>query len=148
MPIDSIPIDPKRRSLSEADRKTLLERRSLAVNYGLHYNNPRFPMLSFMYAVYGGGEHTLYCDHTEEFAYEYLYRPFGVTPEEFESRGLRGLSDRLPDYLQPVLAKLGAIYARSHERTVYVQPLAEELDVFVKAVKHELQAEGRPDPVW
>ncbi len=40
--------------------------------YKLRFTNGDYPVLSLLYAVYAGGEHTLYCDHGGPFARAYL----------------------------------------------------------------------------
>jgi hypothetical protein len=40
--------------------------------YKLRFANPDYPILSFVYAIYAGGENTLYCDHGEDFFNAYL----------------------------------------------------------------------------
>jgi hypothetical protein len=43
--------------------------------YKLRFTNPDYPVLSFVYAIYAGGENALYCDHGGDFYQAYLIEP-------------------------------------------------------------------------
>jgi hypothetical protein len=62
---------PSKAPLSAATLARLREVRPLS-DYKLHFKNPQYPLLSLIYAVFAGGEHTLYCDFTPEFVGAYL----------------------------------------------------------------------------
>jgi hypothetical protein len=68
------PGSKNRALLSEATRRQLAQARPLA-NYKLNYVNGDYPFLSMLYAIYAGGEHTLYCDHPGEYVQAYLVAP-------------------------------------------------------------------------
>lgn len=69
-------VDKKARALPSDFGSQVRQFRDLG-NYKTLYYNPDFPVLSFLYAIYAGGEHTLYCDFTEEYVARYLTGPNG-----------------------------------------------------------------------
>jgi hypothetical protein len=137
-------------SLSNADREKFDELRPLT-NYRLHYVNKDFPILSFVFGVLAGGEYTLYCDHTEDYAKAYLgydvkralrLEP-GQDPETLQDRSFRINKERR-DVLFSVLARLEA------DRPKAPFPTPEEWDRVMKVLGDELKSAGElmPSPVW
>jgi hypothetical protein len=138
--------DPKQNPLSLEDRRRLHAVRDL-YNYKIHYNNPRFPLLSLAYAMYAGGEHTLYCDFTEDFIYEYLLKPLGVPRPDYDQKG-SGVREKLPPHVRPVWDALGAIYVRSKQGTVRTEATEAEVKALTDAIHYELVKDSGPGPKW
>jgi hypothetical protein len=107
------------------------EMRGLA-NYGLNYKNPNYPVLSFLYAVFAGGEHTLYCDHTKEFVKAYLTSP------------------RLVGARRRKLMKVLAYLERHRYDDYPPYPSAEQWDDVLAVLRGELfpETSAAPVPVW
>lgn len=59
-----VPLDPTTQAEIQAVRPLS--------DYRLRFINPRYPVLSLLYAVMAGGENTLYCDYTDDFVAQYL----------------------------------------------------------------------------
>lgn len=108
--------------------------RTLA-NYRLHYINQQFPLLSFIYAVMAGGEHTLYCDRTDEFVAAYF----------------EGSDDR--SYVQEFFSIMGRFEALAHEgsnpeRTKVVHATPDDWDQILDLLKNEMRNSRGPAPIW
>jgi hypothetical protein len=105
-------------------------------DYRMHYQNPTFPLLSFMYAVLAGGEHTIYCDFTADFAKEYLFKPFG------------GSYDKCPPHVRQFVDQLVKLDVASKGRSVVVHATCADWEVFVKCLHLELTTNEGPTPAW
>ncbi|HEX9621164.1 MAG TPA: hypothetical protein VF989_13565 [Polyangiaceae bacterium] len=118
-------------ALGRSDQKKMNEMRGL-MNYRLHYRNRNYPVLSFLYAIFAGGEHTLYCDHTEDYVAEYLTSP------------------RLTGARRKRLMKVLA-YLEKHRYDEYPPyPSSQDWDDVLELLKAELYPETAmaPHPVW
>ena len=116
--------DPKKLPLREATLAFVRSLRGIE-NYKLMYANDRLPVLSFLYAIYAGGEHTIYCDHSSEYAQRYLTGPGGREALAILARLDRQRFDRPPP-----------------------RPTSEELDALLSIVKEELAQMPGPEPIW
>lgn len=105
-------------------------------DYPTHFQNSTFPLLSFMYAVLAGGEHTIYCDHTAEFMAEYLLKPFG------------GTYHTAPTHVRRFIDQLAKLEAASQGRTVVSHAGPADWDVFLDCLKTELNYREGPQPAW
>jgi hypothetical protein len=66
-----MPLTPERAPLAPDVQKAIDVARPLS-SYKLNFTNGDYPALSFVYAIFAGGEHALYCDHSEDFFKAYL----------------------------------------------------------------------------
>jgi len=64
-------LTPNKVPLPPELEKTMNTWRPLS-SYKLNYTNGDYPALSFAYAVLAGGEHAIYCDHSEDFFNAYM----------------------------------------------------------------------------
>jgi len=117
-------VDPTRRPLPAADNARLKQLRRLS-NYKLSYINPKFPVLSFLYAVYAGGENTLYCDFTDEYVKAYLTGPSGQ-----------------------LVARVFAELEPDRFREPPPRPSPAQLQRIWEALYIELVQDGMPEPFW
>lgn len=111
--------------LSKDERARFNELRPLSC-YRLNYVNERYPLLSFLYAIYAGGEHALYCDHPADFAQAYLTGPGGAEA-------------------MAVFARLMPRYERQEPD---IQPGSKEWDDIMPLLRAELEQEDPPLPMW
>ena len=129
-------LKPDQAPLNKEDQELFEKLRPLSV-YKLHYQNPRYPLLAFIYAVYAGGEHALYCDYTRAYVEEYLKK-----------------SDR-PQTMQEVGAILQRVARQrdiEREKDPKDQQLIvctpEEWDRIWAVLKAELLQDPPPLPMW
>jgi hypothetical protein len=111
-------------ALDGPTRKLITEVRPLR-HYKLHFMNERYPILSFLYAVLAGGEHTLYCDHTEDYVKAYLTGPHR-------------------EEMRAILYR----YEQFREKNPPIVPPAEDWDEILAVLKKELTDQGVPLPLW
>lgn len=105
-------------------------------DYRMSYLSDEYPLLAFLYAIYAGGEHTIYCDYSVEYFNKYCVEPF-------EKQGLP-----VPDYIRRVGARLGEFEAGTKGRTRIVHADAQDWDEFLSCLKLEMAAKTGPDPIW
>jgi hypothetical protein len=137
---DDSETQPTNLPLDAQFQKQLEELRPLS-KYKLHYANPEFPVLSFLYAVLAGGEFTLYCDHTSDYLAKYL----GYEKDHKFSR-----AHRLPE---ANYAKLKTLFLRWESGRHKVPPAyvtPEEWKVVLEVLYDELATAGKhlPMPLW
>ena len=109
--------------------------RSLA-NYRLRFINRDFPLLSFIYAVMSGGEHTIYCDYTADYVNAYFE---GVKDKPYiqEFFKLLGEFEKMTDGGPPAA-----------KRTKIVHALPADWDQILNLLKQEMSAVRGPEPKW
>jgi hypothetical protein len=106
-------------------------------DYPLSFRSEKYPLLAFLYAIYAGGEHTIYCDFSEEFHEKYLEEPF-------TSKGLP-----VPDYINRVYDHLEKVFEGATQgRTKTVHADAMDWDLFLAALKVEMTYKDGPTPAW
>lgn len=104
-------------------------------DYRLQYINKDFPLLSFIYAVMAGGEAPLYCDYTEKFVNEYLYK-------HFPDPGKR------PAYFNQFVELLAQYDKLTEDRKKQVTADDKDWTIFLDCLKQELLVQPRPEAFW
>jgi hypothetical protein len=107
--------------------------RSIA-NYRLHYINEKFPLLSMLYAVVAGGEHTIYCDYTGPFVSAYFGRSNAQYLQDFAARMALFELETQPD--------------ANGVRQLVVHAEPGDWDEILRCLKVELTSVKLPDPAW
>jgi len=108
--------------------------RSLA-NYRLQYVNDDFPILSLIYAVMAGGEHTLYCDYTEDFVKAYQGRAQHLDHmKKFNSR------------MSLFVETSGGIKPEDRKQIVHAN--RDDWKVILECLLEELDGKKVPEPKW
>jgi hypothetical protein len=109
-------------------------------DYRLNFINSRYPLLSFFYAIFAGGESTLYCDHSVDYLQAYLVD--SVAPED------RPKAEAQAEQVRSILSRLAV--ERDAQRSIppakqsILHPTSGEWDDLLALLKIELQ---QPDPV-
>jgi hypothetical protein len=131
-----------------ANQQDLEAIRPLA-DYRLHYVNFRYPMLSMLYAVFAGGENTLYCDHTPDFVESYFVDP--NAPQDVQD-AQRAKAQRLGLAVGPTVTPPGLEAERQNqrERTADSQDVivasSAQWDAILAILKEELQQADETTP--
>ena len=99
-------------------------------DYKTQYANKDFPLLSFIYAIMAGGEHTLYCDHTGEYVTKYL----GSAADE--------------GYMQTFFKLMGPFEEMTENRAKIVHATDDDWDKILDLLKYEMKKTTGPEPKW
>jgi hypothetical protein len=116
-------------------------------DYRLGYINGQYPVLSFMFAAFAGGERILYCDHPNDFAVAYLID--SVPPEK------RALALENAGKIGQALARVAAEREKMRDlppaQQTIPRPTSAEWDQILAVLKAELQQPNPvppPPPMW
>jgi hypothetical protein len=129
--------------LDPATQALMNEVRPLS-DYRLQYVNGRYPLLSLLYAVYAGGEHTLYCDHTDDFMRAYIVDSVPPSERPQAEERLKAISALLERLEKERLVQRTLPPA---EQTL-IEPTQEEWRLLGHALGQELQQADPPAPMW
>jgi hypothetical protein len=128
----------------DPENQALISRIRPLANYRLQFVNGRYPLLSLMYAIHAGGEHTLFCDHPDEFMRAYIVD--SVSPEERPQaeeklKTIKGLMKRLEEKRE-----LQRRLPPSEQEVLDLD--AEEWRLLGHIVATELTQKDAPMPMW
>jgi hypothetical protein len=124
----------------DSQTEALLEQVRPLSDYKLRFINHQYPLLSMMYAMFAGGENTLYCDHTDDFVAQYLFaNPDAPTDAETAKATRVGTA----------LKRIGDLRAETQnlpaEQQAVLQPDSAEWDKILAILKEELTQNVAPD---
>ena len=126
-------------SLNTKDQATIDRVRPL-YDYRLSFINGRYPLLSFIYAIYAGGESTLYCDHSLDYLNAYLVE--SASPADHAQAKIKAAG------IKEILARVATEREVEREKDPRDQVIprlnSNDWDRLLVILKQELE---QPDPV-
>jgi hypothetical protein len=133
-----------REVMLDPETQAIFDRVRPLSDYRLQYVNGRYPLLSLLYAVYAGGEHTLFCDHYEAFVRAYVVE--SASPEE------RAAAEEKLASIKTLMKRLEDKRLVERERAPAQQDLLEPNDEEWRLLGHilagELGQKDAPMPMW